>query len=55
MGMGVDIRWCTGSSNITTMYIDRDIALVVVVGIPSTEWRLAQQVDRRKSGRWIES
>ena len=44
MGMGVDIRWCPGSSYSTTMYIARDIALVLVVGIPATEWRLAQQV-----------
>lgn len=44
MGMGVDIRWCSGPSYSATIYIARDIALVLVVGIPTTEWRLAQQV-----------
>jgi hypothetical protein len=48
MGMGVDIRCDIVFKLARFDSFVRDIALVVIVGVPTTEWKLAQQVSGRE-------
>ena len=52
-GMGSDIRWVYADVRFPYNICDpRDLYLVVVVGLPSSTWKLAQQVEVNTIGNF---